>query len=69
MTWRDLPTNEQILLNQRLTIRQHDVLVLTLAGCSLARIAVMLQVSIRTVRTHLHRARQIHDDVRKETAA
>jgi DNA-binding CsgD family transcriptional regulator len=56
-------------LTRRLTRRQHDVLVLWLASCSYDRIAVMLDISPRTVRTHLQRARQIYDQTRRETAA
>lgn len=72
MTWNTLPPETRTQLTQRLTRRQHDVLILWLAGCSYHRISVMLEIAPRTVRTHLNRARAIHQQIdtqRKDTAA
>lgn len=69
MPWNALAPHIRQELTNRLTPRQHDVLILWLAGCSYDRIANMLGLSPRTVRTHLKRARTIHDQLTKEHAA
>jgi DNA-binding CsgD family transcriptional regulator len=68
-TWSQLPEPVRDELTRRLTRRQHDVLVLWLASCSYDRMARMLDISPRTVRTHLARAKQIYDDVNRKDAA
>ncbi len=67
-SWNTLDPHIRQQLVDRLSRRQHDVLILWLAGCSIERIATMLTLAPRTVRTHLARARQIYDQIRKETA-
>lgn len=70
MSWNTLDPHVRSELTRRLTRRQHDVLILWLAGCSYHRISVMLEIAPRTVRTHLARARAIHHEIeRREHAA
>jgi DNA-binding CsgD family transcriptional regulator len=66
MSWNTLEPHVRTELTNRLTRRQHDILILWLAGCSYDRIAEMLNLSPRTVRTHLHRARTIHSTITNE---
>lgn len=56
MAWRDLDTHTQQTIRRALTPKQLDVFILHLAGCSPYRISLMLTVSRRTVRDHLHAA-------------
>lgn len=57
-------------ISDKLTIRQHNTLVLWLAGVPTTRIADMLGIQTRTARTHLKRARTIYDSIlEKEQAA
>ena len=65
MSWQSLDPAIRDQLKTRLTQRQLDVLILWLAGCSYDRISTMLGISVRSVRTHLKRARQIHDQVKE----
>ncbi len=67
-SWNTLKPNVRHQLINRLSPRQHDVLILWLAGCSIERIATMLNLSPRTIRTHLHRAQQIHTQIQQEAA-
>lgn len=69
MSWNTLDPATRDQLTRRLTPRQHDVLVLWLAGCSYQRISTMLNIAPRTVRTHLHRAQAIHAQLDQEQAA
>lgn len=69
MTWNTLKPTTRAELAKRLTQRQLDVLILWLAGCSYERIAGMLTIAPRTVRTHLKRARTVLDDIRQKEAA
>ncbi len=68
MTWNQLEPDIRAQLVNRLSRRQHDVLILWLAGCSIERTATMLSLAPRTVRTHLHRARQIQAKIEQEAA-
>lgn len=68
MSWNTLPTEHRDELKQRLSQRQLDVLILWLAGCSYDRISTMLGISVRSVRTHLKRARQVHNQVKQAAA-
>ncbi len=68
MTWNQLEPQVRAQRVNRLTPRQHDVLILWLAGSSIERISTMLNLAPRTVRTHLHRARQIHAQIEQEAA-
>lgn len=54
MSWQQLPTEVREAAQAVLTPKQLDVFKLTLAGCSPYRISVMLSVSRRTVRDHIH---------------
>jgi len=65
MSWNTLPLETRHQLVGKLTVRQHDVLILWLAGCSIERISVMMSIAPRTVRTHLHRARQVLDELQE----
>ena len=69
MSWNTLDPNIRNQLTAKLTTRQHDVLILWLAGCSYDRIATMLNIAPRTVRTHLKRAQAIHAQLDQEQAA
>lgn len=69
MSWNALAPEIRVELSRRLSPRQHDVFVLWLAGCSYDRIATMLDIAPRTVRTHLKRARAIHDQLERKKAA
>ena len=69
MSWQSLDPAIRETLKTRLTQRQLEVLILWLAGCSYDRISTMLGISVRSVRTHLKRARQIHDTITQEAAA
>lgn len=69
MTWNTLDPDTRTELVRRLSQRQLDVLMLWLAGCSYDRIAQMLNLSPRTVRTHLKRARAIHERIERKDAA
>ena len=53
MSWKDLDPQHRHHLEQTLTSRQLDVLILHLAGCSQRRIATMLGIHRTTVRDHL----------------
>ena len=68
MAWNDLPHHERTELRARLTQKQLNVLILWHAGLGYQKIADGLGVSVRTVRTHLARARQIHDRITQEAA-
>lgn len=68
MTWNTIPETERAQLNTRLTQRQHHVYALWLAGCSLKTISEYLNISQRTVRTHLERAKAVHALIAKEAA-
>ena len=55
-------------ITNALTTHQHNVLVLWLAGCTISRISIMLNIKPRTTRTHLKRARHTYDAIlEKET--
>lgn len=68
MSWNTIPEHERAELRQRLTQKQLDVLILWHAGLGYTKIAAGLGVSVRTIRTHLARARQIHDRIHQEAA-
>lgn len=67
--WNTLPLDVRLQLNKKLTPRQHDVFVLWHAGCGYERIGTMLNLSPRTVRTHLRRAHAIYHNIQLEEAA
>lgn len=69
MTWHDLPQDERTQLARRLTPKQLDVYRLRLNHTSYEHISWLLNISIRTVRTHEHRAKQIHQLMLEETEA
>lgn len=68
MTWLELPEQERRQLARRLTAKQLDIYRLRLNRMSYEEIAWLLSISIRTVRTHEHRARQIHQLMLEEAA-
>lgn len=68
MSWNTLPPEVRQQLTMRLSPRQHDVLILWLAGCSYDRIAGMLTIQPRTVRTHLRAAQIVYEQIRQEAA-
>ncbi len=67
MTWNELDPEIRAQLVNRLSRKQHDVLILWLAGCSIERISTMLSLAPRTVRTHLHRAQQTRTQIQERT--
>jgi DNA-binding CsgD family transcriptional regulator len=68
VSWNTLEPHIRAQLTQRLSPRQHDVLILWLAGCSYTQISEMLNIQPRTVRTHLHSAKIIYQQIRQEAA-
>lgn len=58
MTWNQLHPDHRLLAENTLTRKQLDVYKLHLAGCGTRRIALMLDISQSTARTHLARAHQ-----------
>lgn len=66
MSWNQLPPDTRKELTNRLSRRQHDVLILWLAGCSYNDISRMLRIQPRTVRTHLHAARITYNQITEE---
>lgn len=58
--WITLPQPVRDRLTHQLSQRQLDVLILWLAGCSIERMATMLGLAPRTIRTHLHRANTVY---------
>lgn len=67
--WANLPLDQRAALVKQLTPRQHDCYVLWLIGSSYDTIAGYLNLSPRTVRTHIKRARQIHHNLDQQEAA
>lgn len=62
MSWSQLDPKTKRRIEKRLTKRQLDVLILTLAGCSQRRIATMLTLHRSTVQDHLRIAHTVHQE-------
>lgn len=68
MAWVDVPHHERDQLARTLTDRQLHIYILRLGGYSWTRISEDTGLSIRTVRDHERRARQLHHLIRQEAA-
>lgn len=66
--WNYLPEAEREHLERTLTLKQLRVYKAWLAGLPFETMASAFGVSVRTVRTHLARARQVHDRITQEAA-
>jgi DNA-binding CsgD family transcriptional regulator len=69
MTFATLPPDVREIAEGILTRKQLDVFKLWCAGAGVKRIAIMLDVSPSTARTHLARAQQKIDIARRKEAA
>jgi len=67
--WSQHDADLKATITAQLTTHQYNVLVLWLAGCTISRISIMLNIKPRTTRTHLKRARHVYDRIlEKENA-